>query len=144
MIRKINSGDRSLFLRMTEDFYNSEAVLCSVPSEHHEATFNELMRSDEYLECYIFECAGELAGYALLTKSFSQEAGGPVVWLDELYVTPQHRGKGLAREFLSFMEQEIPAARYRLEVEPDNKRAASLYRRQGFSTLPYIQMVKQK
>ena len=39
-------------------------------------TFNELMNSETYAQCYIFEKDEKRAGYALLAKTFSQEAGG--------------------------------------------------------------------
>jgi len=74
------------------------------------------MRSDEYLECYIFEHGGAPAGYALLNKTFSQEAGGRVVWLEDLFVLPEYRSCGLGREFLDYLEKNVPAARYRLEI----------------------------
>ncbi len=85
MIRKINENDRDAFMAMTEDFYNSDAVYYRIPKEYRERTFEELMRSDVYTEGFIFEKDGKTAGYALISKSFSQEAGGIVVWLEELF-----------------------------------------------------------
>ena len=48
---------------------------------------------------------------------------------------------GLGREFFSFLHKNRPAARYRLEVEPDNERAIALYSSLGFTVLPYGQMI---
>lgn len=144
MIRKIRSSDRPEFLRLSEEFYASDAVIAPVPAQYHEAAFAELMRSEEYLQCYLFEQAGEIAGYALLVRGFSREAGGPVVWVDELYVRPAFRGQGIGQAFFAELTQAAPAARYRLEVEPDNLRAQKLYRRMGFSVLPYLQMYRDE
>ena len=55
MIRKINENDRDAFMAMTEDFYNSDAVYYRIPKEYRERTFEELMRSDVYLQGFIFE-----------------------------------------------------------------------------------------
>ena len=48
----------------------------------------------------------------------------------------------LMSEFFLYIEQHCPAARYRLEVEPDNPRAIALYERRGFRFIPYLQMIK--
>lgn len=143
MIRKIIPADRETYLKMARDFYHSEAVLHPVPDEHYIRAFDEMMRSEDYLLGLIFEQEGRTAGYALLCKTWSQEAGGPVVWIDELYVLPEFRGKGLGKAFFAGLQEIAPAARYRLEIEPDNARAEKLYNAMGFETLGYKQLVKE-
>lgn len=139
-IRKVTAADRTLFLELMNEFYHSEAVLHPVPVEFMERSFAELARSEEYLLAYFLEEEEVVKGYALLSRSFSPEAGGIVIWLEELYLRPAFRGCGLGSAFLEFMKQNVPAARYRLEVEPDNHRAKALYGRHGFSLFPYQQM----
>lgn len=145
MIRKIADCDRAVYLAMAEEFYASDAVAHSVPRSHFERTFEELRRSDVYAEGYLFEQKGEAAGYALVAKTFSQEAGGMVYWLEEIYVRPAYRGQGIAAKFLSFLIETASrhGARLRLEAEPENERAIELYRKRGFEPLPYIQLVKE-
>ena len=85
----------------------------------------------------------EVYGFALLALTYSNEAGGIVVWLEEIYVKPEHRCKGITGEFFKFIEKEYAdAARIRLETEPDNERAVRLYERNGFTKLGYSQMYK--
>ncbi len=142
MIRKISKDDEAVYKKLAKEFYNSPAVLHSIPEQHIDDTFAELIRSDIYLEGYMIEWNGEPAGYALLTKSYSQEAGGKVVWLDEFYVQEKFRGNGLGKSFLDFFIAKFGkcAARLRLEIEPDNTRAAALYSSYGFIPLKYRQM----
>ena len=142
MIRKIVKDDRAIYKKLVKEFYASPAVLHSIPDQHIDDTFIELIRSDEYLEGYMIEWEGEAAGYALLTKSYSQEAGGKVVWLDEFYVRNKFRGKGLGKSFLDFFIEKFGkcAARLRLEIEPENIRASALYSAYGFKPLEYRQM----
>lgn len=144
MIRKINMDDKALYMELTTEFYASDAVMKPVPNEYIENTFSELMRSDDYLECYILSSDDRPAGYALLAKTFSQEAGGLAVWLEEIYIRDEFRGKGLGSEFFEFLKNgpAKDAKRIRLEVEEDNKGAIRLYERQGFTILPYMQMIK--
>lgn len=144
MIRKLTKDDKELYMYFTELFYNSDAVLHPVPEKNRENTFNELMRSEDYAQCYILEYENKPVGFALLAKTFSQEVGGIVIWIEELYVLEEYRGRGLGKEFFSFVEENIPNSRLRLEIEPDNQRAKKLYESLGFRVLDYKQMVKDK
>lgn len=142
IIRKVIECDKDEFIAMSKVFYASEAVLHDVDESYHEAAFNELMHSDTYLDCYFFERENVILGYALLNKTYSREAGGIVIWVEELYVKLEYQGQGIGNEFFDWIELNIPAARYRLETEPENIRAKALYQRRGYEVLPYIQMVK--
>lgn len=143
-IRKLKEEDKELFLSFLHKFYHSEAVLHPTDSELHLNIFKEIIRSDTYLLCYIFEYEKENAGYALLSKSFCPEVGGSIIWIEQLYVSESFRGKGIAKDFLTFIEKEFSPDRIRLEVESDNEKAISLYKRNGYTFLPYQQMIKDK
>ena len=143
-IRKIKKEDKELFLSYLHKFYHSEAVLHPTDTQLHLNIFNELMRSEDYLVCFIFTLDGEDAGYSLLSKCFCPEVGGSIVWIEQLYINESCRGKGIATAFLGFIEKELGPDRIRLEVEADNETAISLYKRRGYSFLPYLQMVKDR
>ena len=142
MIRSITQNDREVFIRLSEEFYNSDAVLKPIPHSFHEALFDELMRSDTYAECYLFEEQGTVVGYAQLSKTYSREAGGNVLLIEEIYIIPSFRGRGLATEFFDFIHKRADTARFRLEVEPENEGAVKLYKRMGYRFLDYKQMIK--
>ena len=143
LIRRITPADREIYLKLAHDFYHSEAVLHPVPDAYLSRSFDEMMRSEDYLTGLIFECEGETAGYALLNRSWSQEAGGMAVWIEEIFILEKFRSRGLGRELFDSLEKFAPAARYRLEIEPDNERAEKLYRRMGFEPMGYLSMVKE-
>ncbi len=143
MIRPITKKDRELYLTLAEEFYSSPAVLHAVPREYFTRTFDEMTRSSDYTQGYIL-CDGDSpVGYGLLAKTYSQEAGGKVIWIEELYVREGARGKGLGKEFFAFANT-LGAKRLRLEVEPDNERAIALYHALGFQPLTYLQYIKEK
>ena len=137
MIRPLEQRDRDAYLAMTHDFYHSSAVDHPVPDAYLERTFDALMAGTPYAACYVFEEDGALLGYALLAKTWSQEAGGEVIWIEELYLRPECRGKGLGQQFFTWLKEREQPARFRLEAEPDNERAKALYRRQGFRFINY-------
>ena len=145
MIRKITLADREEYLKMADDFYHSGAPIAPVPKKHMEITFDEMMSSDRYVEGYFFEEDGIVKGFALLAKTFSQEAGGIVIWIEELFVKEEYRNNGLVQKFFEFLyETHKDAARFRLETEPDNEDAMRLYYRMGFEDFEYIQFKKGK
>lgn len=141
MFRPISEEDRALYYRYADTFYHTDAVNAPVPPENYEATFNEFIHSDAYLKCYIFECEGTPCGFALLSKTFSQEAGGVSVTIEEIYIEEAYRGRGLATAFFTYLKEQPGVMRLRLEVEDDNVGAKRLYERMGFEPLPYLQMV---
>ena len=146
MIRKIEKKDRDVFLRLSEMFYASPAVAHEIPKEYHERTFCELMRSDEYADGYIVEADGKPVGIALTAKTYSREAGGKVLWLEELFILEEYRCLGLGREYFAFIEKyarDNGFVRIRLEVEAENVRARALYGRLWYEPLGYLQMVKE-
>lgn len=144
MFRKLRMDDKEVYLSMVEKFYNSDVVFSPVPKEVNEATFNEIMRDDTYLECYVFEEDNKVCGYALLSKMFSPEAGGLAITYEELYLEEESRNKGYMSEFFKYVNENYDYKRLRLEVEDYNEGAKRLYERNGFMELPYIQMVVDK
>lgn len=144
MIRKFVPEDREDYIRFSTEFYNSSAVDKPVPREHFEQGFDEMMRSDVYLQGYMLVCDGNNVGYCVTMKTYSVEAGGITIWIDELFVLEEYRSKGLGRELFKYIEEngDKKLRRIRLEVELENGRAISLYKKMGFEPAPYDGMWK--
>lgn len=142
--RKIGLADKTIFLEMTKQFFASPAVLHGVPEQYMENNFDAMVDGSPFAEGYIFEDESKSAGYCFLTRNYSTEVGGMCLWMEELFVLPEYRSRGVGREFFKFLEQEKRGeiCRIRMEVEPCNTRAMALYEKLGFSKLDYVQMVK--
>jgi GNAT superfamily N-acetyltransferase len=81
----------------------------------------------------------ETVGVAVLAYTWTLEHGGKCTWLDELYVVPEHRGRGVGRALLRRATEIARAegcAAIDLEVDAEHARAETLYLREGFYTLP--------
>lgn len=144
MIRPIEEKDRDAYLAMTKKFYASDVVLSPVPASNLEKTFDLLMKGTPFADAFVFTDKETVVGYALLARTWSQEAGGEVIWIEEIYLEPSARSKGYGSAFFRFLEKDYApeAKRFRLEVEKENEGAVSLYRRMGFEFFPYDQMKK--
>jgi GNAT superfamily N-acetyltransferase len=59
----------------------------------HEALFGPRPAAGALLA----RCNGELAGYAIYFFTFSSFVGRPGIWLEDIYVRPQFRQRGLGR-----------------------------------------------
>lgn len=127
---------------MSRDFYQSDAVLHNIPLKHITDTFDLIINGTPFADAFIIENDGAAAGYVLLAYTYSNEAGGTVVWIEELYIKPEMRGQGLGTNSLKTLinRYKNSAARIRLEVEDYNTGAKKLYSRMGFENLEYQQM----
>lgn len=142
-MRDLLPDDRTVFLSMVKSFYLSAAVAHNVHPRNFEKTFEAALSKSPFIRAFIIEDEGVPAGYAILSFTYSNEAGGMVVLIEELYINETCRGKGLGRKFFEFLEQEYPLAkRFRLEVRKTNKKAIALYDGLGYNVLDYVQMVK--
>ena len=138
---------RARFEAMDEEELAVEVVCGSSPCDLDDAALDELFRPDSLQRACLLEQDGEAAGYGLLSLKYSHEAGGLELWVEELYVRPAFRGRGLGHEFFAWLRGLVAAEhirRIRLETEPENERAAALYARMGFSPLGYCQMFREE
>jgi GNAT superfamily N-acetyltransferase len=89
---------------------------------------------------------GEAAGVAVLSFLWTLEHGGPAVWLDELYVEPRWRRRGIAQ---ALVDEAARLARERgcialdLEVEDGHHDATRLYTRLGFTRHRRVRWAKR-
>ena len=143
-IRRLEKTDFDAVLEMMLDFYASDAVLIHAEESVLRRSLTDAIAAGPYFEGFVFCVENAVAGYALISKSYSTEVGGICVWLEDIYIKPEFRGQGLGTAYLSFVENRFrgQAVRLRLEAEEENERAMEIYSKAGFERLGYIQLVK--
>lgn len=144
-IRNMESKDAEAVLEMMRVFYRSDAVLIHAPEAVLRKCIADCLAQGPYLEGYVFDTEDGLMGYSLVSKGYSTEVGGLCVHVEDLYLRPEARGRGMGGAFLEYITEKYrsAAARVRLEVEAENEGAMALYQRHGFRELPYLQMVRE-
>jgi GNAT superfamily N-acetyltransferase len=90
----------------------------------------------------VLEMRNEPCGYALLVSFWSNEFGGEICVIDELFVEPKFRGHGLTTQFIQGLARGDCAIWPRrtvaitVEAYRTNLRAKTLYERLGFEVSP--------
>ena len=143
-IRRFSAQDSALYISLEAAFYaDTDAVDHCIAPHHATRTFAALMEKSPLLDAFLAQDdSGEPLGFVLLALTWSNEAGGVAVWIEELLVLPAARGQGVGRALLAHVQQAYAhACRFRLEVTAQNTRASALYEQLGYVPLPYAQMV---
>ena len=142
-IRAITAADEAAVLSLMREFYSSPAVFTDGSEEIFLADIKACLTDSPYIEGYVFAKGNAVKGYAMLAKSFSTEFGKRCIWIEDLYLKEEYRGEGIGSSFFSFLEKKYPDTIMRLEVEEENKRAVAVYQKNGYETLPYMEMKKE-
>ncbi len=144
MIRKMIDADKNIVIDMMRRFYNSSAVITNGSEKIFAANVDACLKNSAYLEGYVFVVDEKIIGYGILAKSFSTEFGGECIWIEDIFIEKNFRGKGFGTRFLNFVKEKYPDKNLGLEVESDNVKAVAAYKKFGFKELPYLEMVFTK
>jgi ribosomal protein S18 acetylase RimI-like enzyme len=115
-------------------------------TERGEAAIGMIAKGHPLGRAWLVHEAGRLIGYAVLGLGFGIEYGGPDAFVDDLYLVPEARGRGLGGLVLAQLEDEAQAlglAALFLVVDPENLPARRLYDRVGFGSTHWLLMAKR-
>ena len=115
-------------------------------TEQGAAALRATARGHPLAKAWLVREAGRTIGYAVLGFGYGIEYGGADAFVDDLYLIPDARGRGLGALVLERLEAEARAMRLNalfLVVDPDNAPALRLYRRQGFEDTHWLLMAKR-
>jgi GNAT superfamily N-acetyltransferase len=97
--------------------------------------FDRFVRDTPYGRAWLIVEGAHPIGYVVLTVSFSFEYRGRDAYIDELYIAEEHRGRGIGRRAMEFVEMkahQMGVNAMHLEVSPANAAALELYSRSGY------------
>jgi GNAT superfamily N-acetyltransferase len=105
-------------------------------------TLSEIMVNPIRGAVAVLELARQRCGYALLISFWSNEFGGEICAIDELYVASEFRGRGFATQFIQILARGDSriwprrTAAIAVEAYRTNPRAKALYEKLGFVASP--------
>ncbi|MGW9309677.1 N-acetyltransferase family protein [Saccharomonospora azurea] len=121
--------------------------ICSMIEEHARYEGNDELHLDrEEMTHHLFgpepkawvliaEVDGEAAGLAFCSWNFSTWEAKPGIWLDDLFVRPEHRRSGLGRQLLLELKARTDG-RVEWDMQEGNEKAAAFYADLGAEPVP--------
>ena len=140
-IRKMQRDDSNVVIDMMRKFYTSPAVMTNGSEKIFAANVENILSGSPYVEGFVFTDGKEIIGYGITAHSYSTEFGGECIWIEDIYIEPEYRGRGVGTQFINYVKGLYPDKIFRLEAEEDNSAALRIYKRHGFKELPYLEMV---
>lgn len=136
MWRLAKPEDDDAIVEMCTGLYDEDPGQFKVHPENIRATLRALRSEPCRGRAVVLEIENQPSGYALLIAFWSNELGGHICEVDELFVVPGHRSRGHGKSLFEAISQgglwPTPIAGIALGVTPDNVRARRLYERLGF------------
>ncbi|QFT59764.1 Mycothiol acetyltransferase [Sulfitobacter sp. THAF37] len=132
-------------LALVAAFHAEEGI--DLSDEARRAGVAPLLDGIPYGAAYLIGPPRAPIGYIVITFGWSVEFGGLDAIIDELYIRPGVRGRGIASEALIALPRALAGGGLRaihLEVDRTNEAAQKLYRRAGFAPrYNYVFMSRQ-
>lgn len=120
-------------LRLVADFHREEGI------EQDDTTLRSavlpLLEGSPHGAIYIAGPVRAPIGYIVVTFGWSLEFGGMDGFVDEIYIRPGVRGRGLGTELLSSMPKTLAESGVKalhLKVARSNTKARAVYEKMGF------------
>src|SRR5580765_2210855 len=132
-------------LLMMRGLYREDAAALPVDSQRSQQVIRTLVEHPGRGRIVLFVKDENIYGYAILIPYLSNEFGGTVLFIDEIFVKPLMRWRRIARHFFELLRCERPfdAVALALEVSPTNLRARRLYESIGFESRPTSMLVRR-
>lgn len=131
----VGASDAAALAALVVELYREDPGPVAMSRERAEAQVHGMLAAPAHVEPLFVALDGEVVGYVILARFYSNEFGGLMLYVDELWLRPGRRGAGLGEAtLLALVERarDQGYARVALEVNTDNVRARRFYERLGF------------
>ena len=130
--RDFEECDFDDFKDMVFGLYQEDPEGLPIDEEKIRKTVCENRVHPEKLNIVLICADGQTAGYAILVFFWSNEYGGNITVIDELYIKKEYRGKQIAADFIKYQSARENAVALEVETTASNHAAMRLYKRLGF------------
>jgi GNAT superfamily N-acetyltransferase len=135
VIRAASVQDVAALAILVEQYWSFEGIP-GFDSRRIEELLRAALSAEGRARCWLAGQPGEPAGYLLAVPVFSLEHGGMMAEIDELFVTPAVRGRGIGAALLAEAErvlQESGVRRLQLQLASGNAHARDFYVARGYA-----------
>ena len=136
--RPADVADLHALVRGLAEYERLSDLCVSTEADLHRALFTPPVAC-EALIARLDEKCEEAAGFALFFHTYSTFLGRRGLWLEDLFVVPSHRGRGLGRQLLAALARtatERGCGRFEWSVLDWNAPAIRFYESLGAHVLP--------
>lgn len=133
LIRPATPADIPLILQLIGELAEYEKLAHEAKARAEDIQAH-LFGPRPYAECVIAEADGEPAGFALFFHNYSTFNGKPGLYLEDLFVRPPFRGRGIGKRLIAHLAAlavERDCARFEWSVLDWNTPAIDFYRSLG-------------
>ncbi|HEY5079203.1 MAG TPA: GNAT family N-acetyltransferase [Opitutaceae bacterium] len=127
-LRNASAGDIPVLLDLMHEFHGESGR--ALDRKWAEAAFSAFFQDPSQGAIWIVSLDGAVAGYVVLTVRFSMEFGGLDAFVDDLFVKPSFRRRGLGKLLLDALFDEcrrLGVLAVHVETGHDNVPARGLY-----------------
>ena len=129
-MRRAELNDISALVDLMAEFYAESGY--ELDRRRAAAAFADVMEDERLGAVWVL---GDAVGHVVITVRYAMEYAGMVASVDDLYVRPESRRRGLAREALAGVREWCVGKGLRavtVEAGVENEAALGAYRRSGF------------
>ncbi len=132
--RRCKTSDFDVITDFIIHLYHEDPGLIQMTKEKALNTLDVLSKKSDLGAVLVVENKEEIIGYCLLINYWSNEYGGNILHIDELFIKQDYRSKGIGSQLIYQLAKSkfADAVSLQLEVTPDNARAKKLYEKLGF------------
>lgn len=132
--RQFKISDSKIVAGFIQNLYKEDPSDKRMLPRKIKSTFKSLINHPDRGTIIVFEHGEEIVGYAILINFWSNEFGGNIVDIDELFIKKKFRSRGIGTDFIKHLAKNKfgDSVALRLEVTPANNKARKLYTSLGF------------
>ena len=140
-MRQARAGDVPALVDMMDEFYAEAGFV--LDRREARQSFAAVIGDERLGHVWLVEAEGRVVGYLVETLVFAMEHGGTMAVVDDFFVRPGWRGRGLGTAALADVRRDCLAGgvrAMRVEVGRDNQVAQAVYRSAGFAGVDHLLM----
>jgi GNAT superfamily N-acetyltransferase len=142
-VRPAAAADVPQLLTLIQRYWDFEGI-AGFDAQRLEPLLRQLLGTPILGAAWVAEAQAQLLGYVIVVQVLSVEHQGLMGEIDEFFVLPEARARGVGTALLAALETALAGSgcvRLQLQLGVANARARAFYQRQGYATRAGFQLL---